>query len=111
MRQVGKKGQEWANAREQLKDEFDKLGIRYCEARFRMCWVYPDGFAHILRRRNFGKWDTEEREANIKDVALLCNPCHDYIDITLGEHLGGLELRRIINNRKGTAPSFFEDLK
>jgi hypothetical protein len=107
---LGKKGKEWKNAREYLKTVFQKMGILYCEARFRTCRVYPDGFAHVLRRRHFGKWDTEEREANIKDVALLCNACHDYIDVVLGEVRGGQELRKIIDRRKGK-PSMFADLQ
>lgn len=112
MKQQGKKGKEWINAREQLKHEFDLQGIRYCEARTRFCWVDNGlGFAHVLRRRHFGKWDTDEREANIQDVALICNPCHDYIDVVLGEVRGGQELRKIIDRRNKTKPSLFGDLK
>ena len=107
---IGKKGKEWTNARLQLTKEFSALGILYCEARFRTCTLYPDGFAHVLRRRHFGKWDTEEREANLYDVVLLCNNCHDFIDVKLGEERGGLELRKIIDRRKGK-PSIFGDLK
>lgn len=77
------------------------MGIRHCEARYNGCAVTNYlGFAHVLRRRHLGK-DVDLREANMMDVALLCNNCHDYIDVVLGEDAGGQELRRIINNRKG----------
>jgi len=110
MKAVGKKGREWANAREYLTEQFFRLGITYCEANLTGCWIEPHGFAHILRRRHFGKWDTEERRANLFEVVLLCNICHDYIDVVMGEVRGGKYLRKIIARRKGK-PSMFEDLK
>jgi hypothetical protein len=102
MRSLGKKGIEWAEYRGELKDEFDRRDIRYCEARYRNCWVSDGlGFAHVLRRRNFGAYGSEERELNIKNVALLCNICHDTLDVTFGEETGGQEIERIIRAREG----------
>ncbi len=107
--QIGKVTAEWNRVRKELKKEFDKRGIRHCEAHFRNCTVSAFlGFAHVLKRRHLGKWGSPERATNIRDVALLCNNCHDSLELR-GEVVGGREVERIIRAREGF--NFFEELE
>jgi hypothetical protein len=104
----GKYGLEWAKVSKELKAEFDQLGIRYCEAKFRNCTSHPQGFAHTLKRRHLGQWGSEERANNIREVVLLCNNCHDVLEL-MGEAVMYAELTRLIQIRVG-AGDFWSDL-
>lgn len=69
LRQLGKKGSEWANTRASLKKEFEAGGITTCEAKLPGCWRDNGlGFAHTKKRRHV---------TDLRRVALLCNHCHD----------------------------------
>lgn len=106
---IGKVTKEWNKVRAGLKVEFEKLGVTYCEANFRQCTVSMFlGFAHVLKRRHLGKWDSPERAYNIREVALLCNSCHDTLE-RMGEDVGGQEVLRLISIRRG-AKDWFGDL-
>lgn len=106
----GKVTKEWDRVRLELKQKFDRLGVRHCEGNFRKCTPTMFlGFAHVLKRRHLGKWESAERSYNIRDVALLCNTCHDSLE-RMGERVGGLEVLRLINCRTGGLDLFL-DLK
>lgn len=105
---IGKVGAEWIKVRKELKVLFERRGITYCEAHFRTCTVNAFlGFAHILKRRHLGRWESTERAYNIRQVALLCNNCHDALELR-GELVGGREISRIIDGREGV--NLLEDL-
>lgn len=99
MKQVGKKGKEWEDAKKFLKQEFDKLEIYHCEFRGIGCWGEGTTFAHVLRRRHLGRAGSDERKFNLTNVIRCCIPCHDYLDTVLGEKYGGAEIQRIIDFR------------
>lgn len=71
---------EWSNLRSKLSIEFGKAGIYYCEIRFSGCTKYPEGFAHTQTRQHMGKWGSEEREVNLREVVLACNSCHGKVE-------------------------------
>lgn len=79
---AGKKTAEWDAIRAELKEQFLSMGITYCEINYDShCRKHVDGFAHTLKRRNMGKWETEEREANLREVVAACNYCHDKVEM------------------------------
>jgi hypothetical protein len=80
----------WNKVRAELKKEFERLGVTYCE----MCGgSFALSFAHSLKRRFI---TTDEQ---LREVALLCQACHTQV-----EHSGHENMRdaitRIILNRK-----------
>lgn len=67
----GKKTNEWATVRRELKVEFERLGVTRCQ----ICLADNAlGFAHCRKRR-------ELLEGEIYHCALLCNRCHDELEI------------------------------
>jgi hypothetical protein len=98
LRNLGKRGLEWIAEKKVLRTLFPQNPV--CAFRGQKCWTYASGFAHVLRRRHLGKVDSEERDFNIRNVIPLCNPCHDYLDVELGEVVGGQEIQRLIDSLK-----------
>lgn len=71
---IGKKTQAWTDARNELKIEFELMGITSCELGYEGCWrTKALGFAHAKKRNDL-------LEGELKIVALLCNICHDKIE-------------------------------
>ena len=82
---VGPRTRESDKAREWLKREFNKVGIRTCQLRLAGCWFDTAlGFAHPAKRRNL-------QDGELYIAALLCNPCHDIIEVGDPQ-----EMRRIV---------------
>ncbi len=74
MKKAGKKTKAWDAARAKLKTAFERAGITVCELKFPGCWRDNAlGFAHSKRRRHIVG-------AEIYEVILCCNPCHDALD-------------------------------
>lgn len=71
MKNVGKKTNEWTEARNILKERFFKVGLTSCEIRLKAGCTKDNnlGFAHLDKRRNLTKED-------LYDVVLACNFCH-----------------------------------
>ena len=93
MKKEGTKTISWTEKRNELKEEFTRMGIFECELKLKQCWRNNTlGFAHKAKRRKLTKED-------LGDVALLCSPCHDAIEyIGAGEMWGIIE--DIIKKRK-----------
>lgn len=67
----GRKTRQWEKARAELKKDFDRMGIRHCEG----CGsTFNLSFAHRLKRRFI------VTEDELRQVALLCVPCHQTIE-------------------------------
>lgn len=93
MKKEGKKTKSWTEKRNELKEEFAKMGITTCEARLSMCWKNTAlGFAHKAKRRKLTIDD-------LKDVALLCSPCHDEIEYLPAKDMEAF-IQNIIDTRK-----------
>lgn len=72
----GPKTRLWESVRRRLKCEFVGRGITTCELRLPGCMVDNGlGFAHRLKRRHIAT--VEE----LRRVALLCNNCHDVLEL------------------------------
>lgn len=71
LKRLGKKGLAWEKCRRELKTKFKRAGITFCE---RCGYDNHLGFAHTKKRRNLGPGE-------LSVVALLCNACHDQIEI------------------------------
>jgi hypothetical protein len=81
MRQVGKRGAEWASERAALKARCEKLGITTCRLRFAGCT--PDnnlGFAHAVKRRKLSKHAEVGSAFHVGTAILACNGCHDRLE-------------------------------
>jgi hypothetical protein len=90
----GKKVRWWERTRAGLKKEFERAGLTSCEARFDGCRVDDElGFAHSHKKRHITD-DTLMRE-----VALLCNRCHDAVELQ-GEAKMSVIIRDIIAKRE-----------
>lgn len=78
MRQLGKRGLEWAKIRIELKEEFRAMGIERCEvcgSSFNISW------GHAVKRRYLRKDAPIGHPEHIKTVVLLCvSPCHESIE-------------------------------
>mgnify|MGYP003588167080 CR=1 FL=1 len=98
LKQVGKRGKEWAKARAKLKTDALKSGKTTCVARLPGCWRYIQGFGHSMKRRKLGKWGSAERARNLSVAVPLCPVC----DAAL-EALPAAELKRRIEELKGAA--------
>ena len=73
LKKSGKKGDAWSAERASLKLRFARIGITTCEAKDDGCWRDNGlGFAHTKKRRNV---------TDLSRVALLCNYCHDAVEI------------------------------
>lgn len=87
----GKKTLAWNKAREELKKEFQAMGITTCEIKFDGCWRDNAlSFAHTRKRRNV---------IDLKRVVLACIPCHDIVE-KWGEAKMEIFLEDIISNRR-----------
>lgn len=82
---VGKKTQEWNDARKELVQIFKSHGITKCELKLEGCWKTVHGFAHRDKRRNLSVDD-------LMLVAAACNNCHDKI-----EYMPHEEMTKIID--------------
>lgn len=91
----GKKMTEWDRIRiEELKPAFEAAGITTCELCYPGCFRDNHlGFAHSLKRRNI------QTPAQMKEVILACNPCHDVIE-GMGEEEMNKVVLKVISNRK-----------
>lgn len=80
---------EWSRIRAEIKQDFDRMGIRRCE----ICnGSFALGFAHRLKRRHIVT-DAEKRA-----VALLCTKCHE--DLEYGGSIRMFNtITKIIENR------------
>lgn len=83
MRQLGKKGLAWASTRRELKTKFEEMGITRCEARLSTHCGGSNylGFAHRYKRR----FITTQEE--LETVALVCNYCHDKLELLPHEEM------------------------
>lgn len=85
LKRLGKKGLAWEKIRRDLKARFQRAGITTCELQWPACWNDNGlGFAHAKKRRNL-------KAGELSVVALLCNGCHEAIEI-LPEH----EMERLV---------------
>lgn len=76
---LGKKGLAWEATRKRLKVRFEAAGITRCEA----CGSgFNLGFAHRFKRRNI------TTQTELETCALLCNSCHDAIEILPESEMG-----------------------
>jgi hypothetical protein len=93
LKQMGKKGKEWADVRAELKKRFYKAGITKCEIKFDGC-LRDDflGFAHLAKRRKLTHED-------LYKVVLACDYCHDIVEKYPAEKMKKF-LLNIITNRK-----------
>ncbi len=75
IRQIGKKGKEWGDARSWLKRQFRAWGITTCEIRIDHPCTRDNflGFAHVDKRKNLGPGE-------LYKVILACNNGHDIIE-------------------------------
>ena len=75
IRQIGRKGKEWVDARKELKKIFKGWGITTCEIRIEHPCTRDNflGFAHVDKRKNLGPGE-------IYKVILACNNGHDIIE-------------------------------
>jgi hypothetical protein len=90
----GKKVLWWERTRRGLKKEFERAGLTSCEARFDGCRVDDElGFAHTSKRRHI------TNEAEMREVAILCNRCHDRAEMQ-GEAKMQVIIRDIIAKRE-----------
>lgn len=83
----------WDKIRAELKVKFEAAGITTCELHYPGC--FRDnylGFGHSRKRRNA---NTPEL---MREVALLCSPCHEAIEVQ-GEEKMSKIVREIIKNR------------
>lgn len=93
LKRLGKKGLAWEKVRRELKVRFERAGITSCEARGYGCWNDSGlGFAHKKKRRNLGPGELSE-------VALLCNICHDRIELLPEIEMAAI-VTQIIDSRK-----------
>lgn len=84
----GKRTREREKVRRQLKCKFVGMGVTTCELRLPGCMVDDGlGFAHALKRRHI---TTDE---DMRRVALLCNSCHDVLELQ-----GEAKMSRIIDS-------------
>jgi len=75
IKKLGKKGLAWEKCRRELKVRFQRAGITRCELGREGCWGdFHLGFAHAKKRRNL-------KPGELSVVALMCNFCHDSIEI------------------------------
>ena len=94
LKQAGKKTKAWDEAREELKKEFEEMGITECEIRLKGCRKNNFlSFAHIDKRKNLSKED-------LKEVVLACVPCHNIVEFKWGREKMKEFLMSIIKNRK-----------
>jgi hypothetical protein len=85
IKQIGKKTDEWEQARKELKKVFEANGVMSCELHLDGCWNKNAlGFAHIDKRRNLSPDE-------LNSVVLACNPCHEKV-----ERLPHLEMREVL---------------
>lgn len=69
---------EWDTVRAKLKIRFERIGITYCE---KCGGKFALGFAHAVKRRKLSKFAQIGAPDHIETVTLLCNPCHDGIEL------------------------------
>lgn len=92
IKRLGKRGLAWEKCRRELKVKFQRAGITSCEARGFGCWRDSGlGFAHKKKRRNLGPGELSE-------VALLCNICHDRIELLPEQEMTAI-VTQIIDSR------------
>jgi len=96
---IGKRGRENQKVCREKKQELLNLSIVTCEARLDGC-TYDNylSFAHTRKRRHMGKWESAERELNMKESACLCWNCHWNLE-KLGEEKMAEEIRAIMARR------------
>lgn len=86
---------EWDGIRaREVKPQFKAMGVTRCEGRLNE-YCTPDnnlGFAHTLKTRH------QETDADRRNVALLCNNCHDKLEL-MGEARMRRQIEKIIERR------------
>lgn len=93
IKRSGKKTKAWDAERAKLKVRFAAVGITECELRLAGCWKTNTlGFAHSKKRRHI-------QGDEIREVALLCNSCHDVVE-RLAEAEMTEAIRKIISSRE-----------
>lgn len=94
---IKKKKTEWDSVRAKLKVRFEKAGITRCEKCRADNFL---GFAHAVKRRFLSRYAEIGSPEHIETVALLCNPCHDIIELRMSHEEMKAEIMRIISARK-----------
>ena len=88
IRRAGRRTREWEKVRRQLKCKFVGMGVTTCELQLPGCMFDNGlGFAHALKRRHI---TTDE---DMRRVALLCNNCHNAIELQ-----GEAKMSRVIDS-------------
>lgn len=97
----GKKVDEWAEVRNELKQVFLEAGITSCELKCPECLkTLFLGFAHAVKRR-YLRDDADLGSPNhIKTCILACQKCHTFLDHKLKENEMRHVVMDIIKNRK-----------
>jgi len=75
---MGKKTNKWNAVRAELKKKFESMGVTRCE----VCYgTFALSFAHSKKRRFL------QTEEDWREVALLCQPCHEKIEFSGHEEM------------------------
>lgn len=86
---MGKRTNKWNAVRAELKRTFEASGITRCE----VCYgTFGLSFAHSKKRRFI------QTEEDWREVALLCQPCHEKIEFSGHENMYEA-IRKIIGGR------------
>ena len=79
LKRLGKRGRQWYNDRKELKIDYERRGIVFCELKLNGC--FGDnylGFAHRHKRSWYYKHPELLKDFN--QTLLACAPCHDKIE-------------------------------
>ena len=75
---MGKRTNKWNSVRAELKGKFESMGVTRCE----LCYgTFGLSFAHSKKRRFI------QTEEDWREVALLCQPCHEKIEFSGHEEM------------------------
>jgi hypothetical protein len=100
LRTIGKKGKENAKINREKKAEHIRNGIQTCEVRFKDCTPFDNlTWAHSLKRREMGKWESSERDFNMHESILGCQNCHRVLDEVMGHAEMRAKVKEIIAER------------
>ena len=94
IRKVGKKSQQWLEARQEVIEYFQKIGLpQMCEARLENCTNnFYLTLAHSKKRRNI------QTEEDLKQVCIMCSTCHSIVESWKEAHMEHY-IKQIIEKR------------